>query len=102
MIIARMLRIVKRPVIFSFFVTFFILFAKIISADKNNVVTCSAKDFVPYLLIALIPIMWYTILANHSYKHAIFTYRNFMPITIGLAFAFINLINFRKREEKKE
>ena len=31
---------------------------------------------IPYLLIFLIPFVWYCVLANHSYIHVFFTYRD--------------------------
>lgn len=38
-------------------------------------------QLLPYIIIGIIPIVWYTVLQNHSYEHSFFTYRILM-ITI--------------------
>ena len=37
---------------------------------------------LPYIIIGVVPIIWYSILKDHSYKHAFFTYRNILVANI--------------------
>ena len=39
-------------------------------------------EILPYLILGVMPIIWYTILKEHSYQHAFFTYRNILITNI--------------------
>ena len=39
-------------------------------------------EILPYLILGVMPIIWYSILKDHSYKHAFFTYRNILITNI--------------------
>lgn len=39
-------------------------------------------EILPYVIIGVMPIIWYSILKDHSYKHAFFTYRNILITNI--------------------
>ena len=41
-------------------------------------------NVVPYLLVLLIPFIWYSVLANHSYIHVFFTYRDLAAVVCSL------------------
>ena len=46
-----------------------------------------------YIIIGLIPIVWYAIIANHSYYHAFFTYRNLMITNICINITWIKWLS---------
>lgn len=51
---------------------------------------------LPYILIGMMPYIWYTVLLNHSANHIIFTYRNQILTLIALpiaAYKFFNIEN---------
>ena len=56
---------------------------------------------LPYVLIALIPLLWYFVLQEHSIRHGFFTYRATSVFWIGIMIV-INLINpyIRRKDEK--
>ncbi len=37
--------------------------------------TASLKGLLPYLVVALLPFLWYAVILNHSYEHAAYTFR---------------------------
>lgn len=43
-----------------------------------------ARNAVPYLLVLLLPFIWYSVLANHSYIHVFFTYRDLAAAVCSL------------------
>jgi hypothetical protein len=51
-----------------------------------------------YLLIALIPIAWYMVTREHSFDHAIFTFRNLAGGLMGLVLAVSSLFGEKKIE----
>lgn len=93
--------IVKIPFVLSLFLTFVLVLIKIIRADESYKFVFKKEKVIPYFVITLIPIAWYTVLANHSYLHIIFTYRNFFAITVGLLITCYNLTNFEKKSEEE-
>lgn len=52
-----------------------------IKANKFNI-KLYIIEILPYLILGVMPIIWYTILKDHSYKHAFFTYRNILITNI--------------------
>jgi len=39
------------------------------------------------LVVAAVPVVWYMVMANHSFDHTYYTYRNLtMSVVSGLAF----------------
>ena len=41
-------------------------------------------SILPYILISIMPFIWYALLQNHSYYHAFFTYRNLILTSLGI------------------
>ena len=58
------------------------------------------KTAVPFLLTALLPALWYTVLANHTEQHYYFTYRLSFVYMLSLLLA-INEICFAKQTRQK-
>lgn len=52
-----------------------------IKTDKLSIKEYLIK-ILPYIIIGVMPIIWYSILKDHSYKHAFFTYRNILITNI--------------------
>ncbi len=52
-----------------------------------------------YLLISIVPFVWYILFKNHSYQHAFFTYRNLIVTVVGFATFLFNIL--KKGERKK-
>lgn len=57
------------------------------------------KKSILYLLISLVPFIWYLILENHSYYHSLFTYRNLLLTIIGVSIFILNIVNSEKEEK---
>lgn len=55
------------------------------------------KEIIPFIIITLYPIIWYTVLANHTI-HYYFTYRHILLFMVGLLLI-INKIIFSKQEK---
>lgn len=56
-----------------------------------------------YLLIGMIPIVWYTLLKNHSYYHAFFTYRNLLISNVCINLSIKKIFDFlTEKEEENE
>lgn len=55
---------------------------------------------LPYLIIAIIPFVWYILLQNHSYYHAFFTYRNLMITNICTNLCIEQFLNNEDKNEK--
>ena len=63
------------------------------------------KKTFPYVIIALMPFVWYFVIRDHSYNHAFFTYRNLLLVFIGVPLALQKIIEkeeVKKIEEKNE
>ena len=61
-------------------IIWFILF--IVNRRKNVI------DILPILVISIYPILWYIVLANHSYMHFWFTYRS-LGVTVFAVLSFM-------------
>lgn len=56
-----------------------------------------------YLLIGIIPIVWYALLRNHSYYHAFFTYRNLLISNVCINLSIKKFFDFlTEKEEQNE
>lgn len=61
--------------------------------NKNKEINSIKKEIIlPYILIALIPLLWYFVLQEHSIRHGFFTYRATSTFWIGIMLV-INLMN---------
>lgn len=58
------------------------------------------KKSILYLLISLVPFIWYLVLENHSYYHSLFTYRNLLLTIIGVSIFILNIVYNSEKEEK--
>ena len=85
--------IVIISLILSIIFWFYTLFKKY---EKNKIEKNIAMFL--YLIIMLMPIIWYAMLKNHSYIHGFFTFRN---ITICLLSILLIFINFFKTKKTK-
>lgn len=54
---------------------------------------------LPYIIISIVPFLWYMLLENHSYYHAFFTYRNLIITIICIN---LSIEEFLLKEEKNE
>lgn len=55
----------------------FVIIDCVITKKKNKEEKIEEKQsLVPYILIGVMPIVWYLVLKNHSINHSFFTYRN--------------------------
>lgn len=44
----------------------------------------SIINAVPFLIIAISPIIWMLVMNNHSYYHSYYTYRNLLIFLLGI------------------
>lgn len=57
----------------------------------------------PYILIAIMPFIWYILLRNHSWYHAFFSYRNLFLTVLGINLTIFKAIEmFINPNNKKE
>ena len=96
-IYTRMFLVIGKPLGISFIITISMLIYKIIRY-KTLALKFNIKAILPYIFIALIGIIWYVILSEHSLQHYFFTYRNFFFILICILLMTCNIL----REDKKE
>lgn len=72
-----------------------------IKTDKLDIKEYLIK-ILPYIIIGVMPIIWYSILKDHSYKHAFFTYRNILITNICTNLLLEKIFEmFTKRNETK-
>lgn len=80
--------------------------ASIVQKRTDNTIIQKLEEKYPYIMLALIPFVWYFILKNHSINHSFFTYRNLLLtiITIPLIISFSQEIYNKKIKigEKKK
>ena len=58
--------------------------ASIVQKRTDNTIIQKLEEKYPYIMIALIPFVWYFILKNHSINHSFFTYRNLLLTIIAI------------------
>ena len=102
-VINENLRFIILPVFISVLSTFFALdlntlFNKHIAVkpNTNEILT----KILPYILIMCVPFCWYTLLQNHSYYHAFFTYRNLIITNICINIIVMKIFLSFFKEEK--
>lgn len=86
--------IIKYPLDFSILTVIIMILYKVIK--YKTLLKYDTKRVIPYILILTIVIMWYLILANHSYLHSIFTYRNSFTISICIMLSIYNILSAKK------
>ena len=78
----------------------------IVQKKDNKEITKELEARFPYIVIAIIPFVWYFVLKNHSMYHSFFTYRNLLLtiITMPIIIAFSKQLYIikPKREEIKD
>lgn len=60
------------------------------------------KKTLPFLIVAICPFIWYTVLANHSVLHTYFIYRNMIIFLTGILICLKNSISIEKKINEKE
>lgn len=58
------------------------------------------KNCVPYIIIFCFPIVWMTIITQHSYIHAFFVYRTLIISIISLLLIVYKIFEVKKEEQK--
>ena len=66
-----------------FFIVFLTITALIIAQKEK--INISKKEIGQYLLISILPIIWYSLTINHSCIHPKFTYRNMLITILALS-----------------
>lgn len=59
------------------------------------------KTNIIYILISLIPLIWFIVLKNHSAVHAFFAYRNFSVVIYSLLVGILMMNNILCKEKEK-
>lgn len=52
-----------------------------------------------FIIISLIPFIWYLLTENHAHEHSYFTYKNLLVLTLSQFFLFINNYNTIKNKK---
>lgn len=60
------------------------------------------KESLPFFMIAMMPLVWYVILANHTLLHPRFVYRHMLIFLCGILICIKNLFVIQKKEKIKE
>ena len=55
------------------------------------------KNSIPFLLIALMPIVWYIVLANHTTLHFMFTNRHMTIFLLGILLSINNVFILKNK-----
>lgn len=64
----------------------------ILAFNKFNIsLRIKNRNIIPFLILALYPIAWYVILANHTILHDFFTYRNSLLFMLGILLSIYEL-----------
>lgn len=54
------------------------------------------EELFPYLVIGILPFVWYLVLRNHSAFHSFFTYRNWILTLLGVQMIVIKIAGYKK------
>ena len=75
----------------------------IVQKKDNNKITKELEARFPYIVIAIMPFVWYFVLKNHSMYHSFFTYRNLLLtiITVPIIIAFSKQLYTEKVKRKE-
>ena len=57
---------------------------------------------LPYVIISIIPFIWYALLQNHSFNHEFFTYRNLLLTFLGICLCLEEAILLPFKIDKKD
>ena len=60
------------------------------------------KENLPFLVISLMPLVWYIVLANHTILHPRFVYRHMLIFLFGIIICIKNIVIVKKKEKIKE
>lgn len=58
-------------------------------------ITLNIKGAIPYLIISLMPITWFLVMANHTWFHFWFTWRNLIVFYIGTGIFLLKLFKIK-------
>ena len=80
--------------------------AGLISINKVNIkikkLSQYIKENLPFLIISLMPLVWYIVLANHTILHSRFVYRHMLIFLFGIIICIKNIVIVKKKEKIKE
>ena len=85
-----------------FWIIIFIIVKIIYSfCTKKNIVINKdcIKKIIPFLLVAILPIIWYIVLSNHTVQHAFFVYRNMLIFLFGILICLDTVLTLEKQEK---
>lgn len=81
----------------------FCLFLFLLNMSKYKIKLQNKKDYfnmsLPILLIALMPIVWYIVLSNHTIIHTRFTYRHMLIFMLCILIAWKNMCVIEKKNK---
>ena len=75
----------------------------IVQKKDNKEITKELEARFPYIVIAIMPFVWFFVLKNHSMYHSFFTYRNLLLtiITVPIIIAFSKQLYTEKVKRKE-
>lgn len=84
---------------FSLLVIVFVIIM-VIRISRDNYLTYSeaCKQLMPYIIVALMPFLWYAFALNHSYIHTAFTNKACVVSVFAITCGLVELSCLRKRE----
>ena len=93
---------VLENIIYSVIIGNFAIFFLLLNMRKYKIKLRNKKEYLnmttPILLIALMPIVWYLVLSNHTIIHTRFTYRHMLIFMICFMVAWENICYIEKKE----
>lgn len=78
---------------------------KVKKREKSNITNKTiVTTILPYILVSIMPFIWYALLQNHSYYHAFFTYRNLILTSLGICLCLeeVLTLQFKTKGEIKK
>ncbi len=99
------INVIKEPILFSIIICLCVLELKIILKIILNKNSFKLDKINNYIIIAILPFVWYILTKQHAYIHEKFTYRILSITILAISFAVINIgkINLKnKRNENNE
>lgn len=86
--------------------TIVMISAGLISINKVNIkiktLSQYIKENLPFLMISLMPLVWYIVLANHTILHPRFVYRHMLIFLFGIIISIKNIVIVKKKEKIKK
>lgn len=80
------------------FVALLITYIVIITTEKKF--KASKKIFITYFVVALMAVLWYLVLSNHSYMHYWFTYRSYVGTIFAVMLMLVSFLDKRANLKK--